>query len=237
MKRTGVPKIFAVDVLERIRKELILYIFLFLLCWAGIFFIFPYMFPYLVHPYFNILKGKPLVFTSMEEALFVVLRATFYITFAITLPFLVFRLGKAISEEFYDYEKKIAKKLFFISIFFGIAGILVGYFLVIPFVLKIFLYFGRDFTANIRISSFLLFVLKVVFFCVLIFQTPLILAILVKEEIITEEFYKKRRLYFLGFFYGISVLIAPTDLFSQILLTLFFFLFFKVSFLVARFLA
>jgi len=190
MKRTGIPKIFAVDILEKIRKEIIIYAILFLFCWAIIFVFFPYMFPYLVHPYFNILKGKPLVFTSMEEALFVVLRATFYITLALTMPLLVLRLGKAVSEEFYDYEKKLAKKIFFLSLIFGTSGVLIGYFLIVPLILKIFLFFGRDFIANLRISSFLLFILKVVLFCVLIFQTPLILAILVKEEIITEKFYK-----------------------------------------------
>jgi len=58
---------------------------------------------------------------------------------------------------------------------------------------------------------------------------------LIKEELITEEFYKKRRLYFLGFFYVLSLLLSPTDFFTQILLTLFLFLFFRLAFFIAKF--
>jgi len=235
MKRIIFPKIFAVDVLERIRRELIFYISLFFILWLLLLFLFPRLFPYLMFPYFKILKGQPLVFTSLEEALFVILRASFYLALIISLPFLLIRLWKAISQEFYEPEKVFFKKLFFVSFCLGILGLLVGYFLFIPAILKVFLFFGREFSANLKINYFLFFVLRVLLFSVFIFQIPLFFALLIKEELITEEFYKKRRLYFLGFFYVLSLLLSPTDIFTQILLTLFLFLFFRLAFLMAKF--
>jgi Tat protein translocase TatC len=234
MSRINFPKIFAVDVLGRIRKEIIIYSFLFFSLWLIIFFSLPYIFPYLMFPYFKLLKGEPLVFTSLEEALFVLLRASFYLALIITFPFLLVRLWKAISSEFYEPEKKFFKKVFVLSISLGIVGIVVGYFFFVPFLLKIFLYFGKDFEANLKINYFLFFILRVILFSVFIFQIPLFFALLIREGLITEEFYKKRRVYFLVFFYSMAVLLVPTDFFSQVLLTLFFFLFFKLAFLLAK---
>ncbi len=236
MRKINFPKIFAVDILGRIRRELIIYIIIFFILWIALFFLFPYIFPYLIFPYYKLFRGQPLIFTSIEEALFVILRASFYLAFTISLPFLLIRLWKAISHEFFEPEKVILKKLFFISIFLGIIGLIVGYLFFIPAFLKIFLFFGRGFEANLKINYFLFFVLRVLLFTVFVFQIPLFFALLIREELITQEFYKKRRLYFLGIFYALSLLIAPTDLFVQLLLTLFFFLFFRLSFVIAKFL-
>ncbi len=236
MKKIIFPKIFAVDVLGRIRRELIIYTIIFFILWIILFFLFPYIFPHLMFPYYKLLKGQPLVFTSIEEALFVILRASFYLAFTISLPFLLIRLWKAISQEFFEPERVILKKLFFISVFLGIIGLIVGYLFFIPVFLKILLFFGRDFEANLKINYFLFFVLRVLLFSVFVFQIPLFFALLIREELITQEFYKKRRLYFLGIFYTLSLLLAPTDLFVQLLLTSFFFLFFKLSFVIAKFL-
>ncbi|MCU4137587.1 MAG: Twin-arginine protein secretion pathway component TatC [Thermodesulfobacteria bacterium] len=236
MKKIIFPKIFAVDVLSKIRKEIIIYISIFFILWIFLFFVFPYLFPYLIFPYFKILKGEPLIFTSLEEALFVLLRASFYLTLIISFPFLLVRLWKVISEEFFEPERIFFRKLFFLSFFLGILGILVGYFLFIPIFLKIFLFFGRNFEADLKINYFLFFILRVLLFSVFIFQIPLFFALLIKEDFITEEFYKKRRFYFLGFFYILSILLSPTDFFIQLLLTLFFFLFFKSAFVLAKFL-
>ncbi len=236
MKRILFPKIFAVDVLGRIRREIIIYVLMFFLLWVLLFFLFPYIFPYLMFPYYKILKGQPLVFTSLEEALFVILRASFYLALTISLPFLLIRLWKAVSQEFFEPEKVFFRKLFLVSFSLGIVGIIVGYLLFIPVFLKILLFFGRDFEANLKINYFLFFILRVLLFSVFIFQIPLFFALLIKEEFITKEFYKKRRLYFLGFFYVLSLFLSPTDFFVQLLLTLFFFLFFRLAFFIAKFL-
>ena len=234
MTKINLPKIFAVDTLSRIRREIIIFALIFFILWLGIFFALPYIFPYLMYPYFSILKGEPLVFTSLEEALFVLLRASFYLALIIIMPFFLVRLWKAIASEFYEPEKVFFRKLFLLSFVLASIGVVVGYFLFVPVLLKIFLYFGKSFEANLKINSFLFFVLRVLLFSVFVFQIPLFFALLIKEEVLTQKFYKKNRLYFLGFFYALAVLIAPVDVFSQVLLTLFFFSFFKLSFLIAK---
>lgn len=236
MKKINLPNLLELGVLSRIRREIIIYVGLLFVSWIVIFLLFPWIFPYLLYPYFGLLSEKSLVFISLEEALMVILRASFYIALAITLPFLVFRLWKTLSSELYDYEKIFFKKIFFISFFLGISGIVIGYFLLTPFLLKTFLYFGENFENNLRIHAFLFFLLKVCLFSVVLFQLPLVLAFFIREGIITEDLYRKKRLYFLGAMYLLAVIFAPTDFFSQILLTLFFSLFLKISFPLARFL-
>lgn len=236
MKKINLPNFLELGILSKIRRELIICAGFLFLSWIAIFLLFPKIFPYLLYPYFGLLSGKSLVFISLEEALMVVLRASFYIALSLTLPLFVFRLWKSLSSELYDYERVFFKKIFLVSFFLGMVGIFTGYFLLTPFLLKIFLYFGENFENNLRIHAFLFFLLKVCLFTVILFQLPLIFAFLIREGIITKDLYRKKRLYFLGAMYLLSLVLAPTDFFSQILLTLFFYLFLKISFPIARFL-
>lgn len=236
MAKLNLPNFLDLGILARLRRELIFYLLFLFLAWVIVFFSFPKVFPYLLYPYFGLISGKSLVFISIEEALLVVLRASFYIALALTIPLLVFRLWKALSSEFEEPDKKIIRRLIFFSLLLGLAGLFTGYFLFTPLFLKIFLFFGENFESNLRIYAFLFFLLKVVLFSMVIFQLPLLFALLIKEEIITDKLYKRRKLYFWGGFYLLSVLFSPTDFFVQLLLTLFFFLFFKLSFIIAKFL-
>lgn len=200
------------------------------------FLLLPYLFPYLLFPYYHVLKGQPLVFTSLEEALFVLLRISFYLALIVVLPFLSIHTWKVISSEFYEPEKAFFRKVFILSFLLTLTGILVGYFLLVHFLIKVFLFFGSNFEANLKISYFVFFVLRILLFSVFIFQIPLVFALFIKEGIITKEFLKRRKLHLIGFFYLISVFVSPTDFLGQVLLTVVFYLFFKLSFLIARFL-
>ncbi|MFN4196800.1 MAG: twin-arginine translocase subunit TatC [Caldimicrobium sp.] len=234
MKKLHFPNIFEINLLTRLRRELIFYILLLFSFWILLFLLFPKIFPYLLYPYFGLLSEKSLVFISLEEALFVVLRASFYIALALTLPLLIFRVYIAISSELYYYESRFLLKLLIISLVFAVLGIIFGYFILTPYFLKVFLYFGQNFVNNLRISAFMFFALKITLFSVIIFQLPIFLALLVREEIITQELYKGKRLYFLGSFYLLSFIFSPQDFLGQLLLTLFFFIIFKLSFFIAK---
>lgn len=236
MSKLNLPNIFEIGPLSEIRKRLIIYLIIFFSTWLAVFLFFPRLFPYLLFPYFHLLKEKRLVFISLEEALMVVVRASFYIALTLTFPILVIQLFRALSRELYEYERRLLKKLIFLSFFLSLFGIIVGYFFLTPLFLKFFLYFGKNFESNLRLSSFLFFMLKVVLYSIIVFQLPILFALLIREEILTEELYRKRRLYFWGGFYLLSALFLPSDFLGQLLLTLFFYLFFKLSFIIARFL-
>jgi Sec-independent protein secretion pathway component TatC len=187
-----------------------------------------------MHSYYRLVAGKPLVFISIEEALFVAIKASFYLTLILLLPIFLIKLWGLISPELYEYERRFLRRLIALSFLLSVLGFLFGYYFLFPALVKVFLYFGKNFENNLRIGAFLFFMLKIILFSVLIFQIPIIFALLVKEGWITEDLYRKRKLYFLSLFFGISFIIAPSDFFSQLLLTLFFFLFFKLSFLIAK---
>ncbi len=227
---------FATDFLTRLRRLLILYSVFFLIIWFVIFLLFPKIFPFLLHSYYHLVGGKPLVFISIEEALFVAIKASFYLALTLLLPIFLIKLWGLISPELYEYERKFLRRLITLSIFLSTLGFLFGYYFFFPTLVKVFLYFGENFENNLRIGGFLFFMLRVLLFSVLIFQIPIIFALLVKEGWVTEDLYRKRKLYLLSIFFGLSFILAPSDFFSQLLLTLFFFLFFKLSFLIAKFL-
>ncbi len=236
MTKLNLPNLWDLSFLGRLRRELLFYFGALLLFWIGTFFLFPKIFPYLLFPYFHLLSNQSLIFISLEEAFLVVLRASFYIALALTLPFLVYRLYKAISSDLYPYEQRLLKSLFFLSLILSLMGIFLGYFVFTPYFLKIFLYFGQNFANNLRIESFLFFLLKIVLFSAVLFQIPLFFALFIKEDIISWELYKRKKLYFWLGFYSLSLLFSSGDIIGQFFLTLFFFLFFKLSFVIAKFL-
>jgi len=227
---------FATDFLTKLRRLLILYSALFLILWFVIFLLFPKIFPLLLHSYYHLVGGKSLVFISIEEALFVAIRASFYLALTLLLPIFLIKLWGLISPELYEYERRFLQKLILLSFLLSILGFLFGYYFLFPTLVKIFLYFGENFENSLRIGAFLFSMLRVLLFSVLVFQIPIVFALLIKEGWITEDLYHKRKLYLLSIFFGLSFIIAPSDFFSQLLLTLFFFLFFKLSFLIAKFL-
>jgi sec-independent protein translocase protein TatC len=224
----------ATDFLTRLRRLLIFYSALFLVLWLAIFLLFPKIFPFFMHSYYHLVAGKPLVFISIEEALFVAIKASFYLALILLLPIFLIKLWGLISPELYEYERRFLRRLIALSFLLSVLGFLFGYYFLFPALVKVFLYFGENFENNLRIGAFLFFMLKTILFSVLIFQIPIIFALLVKEGWITEDLYRKRKLYLLSIFFGLSFIIAPSDFFSQLLLTLFFFLFFKLSFLIAK---
>jgi len=227
---------FATDFLSRLRRLLMSYSFLFLIFWSITFLLFPKIFPLLLHSYYHLVGGEPLVFISIEEALFVAIKASFYLALIPLLPFMLIKLWTLISPELYEYERRFLRRLLILSLILSLLGFLFGYYFLFPTLVKIFLYFGQNFEKNLRIGAFLFFFLKLILFSVLIFQIPIVFALLIKEGWITEEVLRKRKWYIFSIFFGLSFIITPADFFSQLLLTLFFFLFFKISFLIAKFL-
>ncbi len=226
--------LWGTDFLSRLRKLLIVYGIFFFFLWFLIFLFFPKIFPILFYSYYSLVGRKPLVFISLEEALLVAIRASFYLTLMLILPFFLLKLWGLISEELYEYERRFLKRLFLLSLFLSLIGFIFGYFFLFPTIAKIFLFFGKNFTNTLTINGVLFFFLKVLLFSILAFQIPLILALLVKERLITEEILRQRRIYLLGIFFSLSFLISPGDFFSQILLTLIFYLFLRLSLLLSK---
>ncbi len=234
MPNLSFPKIFEIDTLSKVRKEIIIYLIYFTIFWILCFFLFPKIFPLFFEPYLKEVCGKPLIFTNIQEALFIVLKFSFYSALILTFPFIGLHIWRILSENLFEKEKRTLKKLFIISLFLGILAILISYYAIVPFVLKIFLYFGQNFENNLKFGSFLMFFLRITLFTVILFQIPVVFAIFVKEGIITKKMIKGRLTYFILFFYALAVLISPSDFLTQFLLVLTFFLFLYLGFLIAK---
>ncbi|MCS7279468.1 MAG: twin-arginine translocase subunit TatC [Thermodesulfobacteriaceae bacterium] len=233
MEKTELPKFLEPEFLKRFRSYLIKYLLVFSIFWVIFLVWSPQIFPFLISPYLKLFKSNSLIFTGIEEVFLVLLKLSFYFTLMLTLPFLVIPIARFLLQHLGE-GVKFFKKFSFLFILSLMIGFLVGYFLIIPIFLKVLLFFGQRFEPFLKIDLFVLFLLKVLLFSVLIFQFPLALLGLIKINLLKEEFYQRKKIYFWGFFYGLALLFSPTDFFLQILLTLTFYLFFKLSFWLAK---
>lgn len=233
MEKIELPKFLEPELLKKIRIYLLYYLFFFLILWLIIFIFSPKLLFFLIFPYLNFFKPNSLVFTGIEEVFFILLKLSFYSTLIVTLPLFLIPLRNLFLKNF---KKKLNffKKLAILSVFNLVIGLLIGYFLIFPNLLKFFLFFGKNFEPLLKIDFFVLTLLKLLLFFVLIFQFPLFLIFLIKLDFLKKETYKSKKIYFWLFFYGIALIISPTDFLVQVLLTLFFYLFFKLSFWLSK---
>lgn len=233
MEKTELPKFLEPEFLKRVRAYLIKYLLVFSVFWVIFLIWSPKILSFLISPYLKFFKSSSLIFTGIEEVFWILLKLSFYLTLILTLPFLVIPMARFLLQCLGE-DIKFFKKFSFLFILSLITGFLVGYFLIIPFFLKVLLFFGQKFEPFLKVDLFVLFLLKVLLFSVLIFQFPLGIVGLIKINLLKEELYHRKKIYFWGFFYGLALLFAPTDFFLQILLTLTFYLFFKLSFWLAK---
>ncbi len=221
-----------------IKRSIIIITILFFSLWVLLFCLFPKLIIYFEWPYKKAFPHKELslVFTSLPEAILAALKTTFFLALVGTLPVAAFQVWKLIAPRLLPEEKRLIRKFMVIITFLFLTGIIFAYFFIIPTFLHFFLSIGyQRFIPYLRIQNYLAFIGKGLALAGLIAQIPGIVAILVKLKLISPKFLRRRCIYFLGIGYALGLFFSPTDLFSQILLALIFYVLLETGFILSRF--
>ena len=151
-------------------------------------------------------------------------------------PYLIYELWRFISPALYDKEKKHSRGgIFYTSILF-FAGVLFGYYLIVP--LSVHFLGGYNVSEQvlnqINLGSYIGTVTSIVLATGIIFELPVIIYFLSKIGLVTPKWLKKYRRHAVVLTLLVSAIITPPDVFSQILVCLPLILLYELGIIISR---
>jgi sec-independent protein translocase protein TatC len=133
---------------------------------------------------------------SPAEAFTTTMTVSAYFAIMISLPILLYHAYAFILPAFTPKEKKVAKPLLLLIPFLFIAGVVFGYFVVIPGALNFLLNFNADqFQNEIRARDYYSFLSLTLISMGALFQVPVVILALVKLGITTPQKLRRNRRY------------------------------------------
>ncbi len=135
---------------------------------------------------------------------------------ALACPIWLFQIWKFISPGLFSSEKKMTMMFIIGGTFFFLLGISFAYFFVLPFAFKFFLQFNQDFQAIYTISEYVPFVLTLLLAFGVVFQLPLVIAILAQVGLVNKTQLKKFRKYAIVICFIVAGILTPPDPITQV---------------------
>ncbi len=164
---------------------------------------------------FNILilpaAGINLIYIEMTEMIGVYMRVCLTSGIILAMPYLIYQLLMFISPALTRKEKRnIYLMLPWITLMFA-AGVVFGYFILIPPATKFLITFGSDIaTPQIKIGSYISIVSRLLLAIGLVFEMPVITTFLSRLGIITPKWLADKRKPAIIFAFILAAIITPT---------------------------
>ena len=171
---------------------------------------------------YKILGGNvsmQLINTEVSAQFFVHLKVSFICGFVIAFPYVIYEIWKFIAPALYDNEMRSVRKAFFGSALLFYAGVATGFCLIFPVTLSFFQgYTVSDTIANtVTLNSYISMFSSMVILFGIVFEFPVLIAILSNMGIVTKDTLKKYRKYaFVGVLI-VAAIITPADPFSMLI--------------------
>ena len=171
---------------------------------------------------YKILGGNvsmQLINTEVSAQFFVHLKVSFICGFVIAFPYIIYEIWKFIAPALYDNEMRSVRKAFLGSALLFYAGVATGFCLIFPVTLSFFQgYTVSDTIANtVTLNSYISMFSSMVILFGIVFEFPVLIAILSNMGIVTKDTLKKYRKYaFVGVLI-VAAIIMPADPFSMMI--------------------
>lgn len=164
------------------------------------------------------------------------IKVSILLGFIVSFPYVLWEIWRFVSPGLHLKEKRYTRGfVFFASLFFFI-GVLFGYFIIVPFgVTFLGAYQVSDFVMNeITLASYMSTLSTLVLATGLIFELPMLVFILSKIGILTDQMMRDYRRYAVVGILLISAIITPADVFSQLLMFIPIYILYEFSILIAK---
>ena len=220
--------------LEDLRKRVIISLVFFVI-FTGII----YPFSHRIIKLFTDFVGKTYFFTP-QEALFIRIKVSFMAGVVLSLPLLLHQLYLFVGPALTRDERKFAGPLLVALVVFFYGGVVAGYYIFLPYILKMLLSFQTDFMIPlISTSRYFSFILWILAGFGLSFEMPVCFFLLSKLGVISPGLLAKNWRFAIIFILTFAAIITPTiDIVTMFVTTVpLFFLYFisiGVSFFAVR---
>ncbi len=181
--------------------------------------------------------GSHMVFTGLPEAFFVYMKIAFFASLFLTSPYIFYQLWRFIAPGLYPRERRYVVPFVLFSTVLFLAGIVFGYFIVLPPAFGFFISFTTDsLKPMISFREYLSFALKVLLAFGLSFELPVLIFFLAKLGIVSSRMLRKQRRYAIVLIFVTAALLTPSpDAVTQILMALPLLILYEGSIFLAKF--
>jgi Tat protein translocase TatC len=172
---------------------------------------------------------------AASSGIFFYLKICFYFAFFLAGPIVLWELWQFIAAGLYPSEKRIIHRVFPFSALLFFAGVLFGYFMMLPYGYYFLFGYGLEQTRpDPKLEEYLSFVTNLTLALGVVFQLPLVMMVLSRVGIVEPASYSKRR----GTFWISSLVIAavltPPDPFTQMMMAIPMAVLYEFGYLLAR---
>jgi sec-independent protein translocase protein TatC len=164
------------------------------------------------------LNGRKPLTLGVAEPFTTTFTLSAYAAILISLPIVLYHLYAFILPAFSPVERRVAMPLLMMVPFLFIAGVVFGYYLVLPAALRFLLHFNTDqFKVEIRARDYYSFVSTTLIACGLLFQIPVGILGLNRLGIVTPRMLRKNRRYAILVIAVLAMLLPGVDPVSMLI--------------------
>ena len=178
-----------------------------------------------------------LVFLSPAEAFWADLKIALFFGFLCAFPFILYEIWLFVAPGLIKRERKILWPFLGFGVFFFFFGIAFSYFIALPFAIRFLINYGRDsgILPMLSVSNYIDFNLKILLAFGVIFELPLVMVLLAKLGLLTEDFLRQNRKFAILGAFVIAAIATPTpDMFNQFLMAIPLIVLYEIGILVIR---
>jgi sec-independent protein translocase protein TatC len=162
-----------------------------------------------------------LVYTNPTEAFITYLKVALLVGLAFSLPILIFQLWMFVSPGLHLHERRLALKVVGVASLLFLTGALFAYWVVLPVALTFLMGFASErLVALPKLEAYLAFMVRSTLAFGLAFEVPFLMVIANRTDLVSRDYFIKKRSYFYAGIGVLSLLITTGDFFAAILLAI-----------------
>lgn len=197
--------------LAELRRRLVYCAVALLVCMVGAFVAKKYVFAVLMHPLKDTGVEK-LTTLGVTEAFFQVLKVSVYAGLIVALPFILYQFWAFVLPALYENERRSVIPYVASTTGLFIAGVVFGYFIVLPVGLKFLVGYGGDqFNQLLQAERYINFVAMFLLGFGAVFELPLIMLLLAWADIVDHTRMRKARRYAIVVMAVVAMVLTPSQ--------------------------
>jgi len=222
--------------LEELRWRIIkILITIILLSLLGFYF-YDYLIAFLLKPIKSVEPVPQIIFLKPAGMLYVRMSIALASGFVLALPIILYQFWIFIAPGLYKTERKFAIGFVFSTIFCFALGFIFAYFVILPIGMAFLMSMTvEDIIPQLDIGHYIKFVLQLVVVFGLVFELPVISAMLAKMGVISSSLLKKIRPFAIIIMFILAAFLTPPDPSSQVLMAVPLLLLYELSIIITKF--